>query len=124
MIHPDIAIRGAGPGRGLGVFASRALRKGTLLCVNDGHDMELSLPAVNKEPGVLRDKLLTYSYRDARGVLLLNWDESRYVNHCCHPNSLMTAYGFELVVRDIAAGEEITTDYGLLNVIEDYLKNR
>jgi hypothetical protein len=32
---------------------------------------------------------------------------------------LSTGYGFEIAVRDISAGEEITDDYGMFNMIED-----
>jgi hypothetical protein len=42
------------------------------------------------------------------------------VNHCCHANTLITAWGVEIVVRDIAAGEQVTSDYALLNVLESY----
>jgi hypothetical protein len=41
------------------------------------------------------------------------------VNHCCYPNSISTGYGFEIAIKDITAGEQITDDYGLFNVSYD-----
>ena len=31
-----------------------------------------------------------------------------------------TPYGFDIALRDIPAGEELTEDYGLLNIIEEF----
>jgi len=42
------------------------------------------------------------------------------MNHNCNSNTLMTDYNLEIAVRDIEKGDEVTTDYGLLNVIEPY----
>jgi hypothetical protein len=41
------------------------------------------------------------------------------VNHCCHCNVQSTGYGFEIAIRDIQAGEELTDDYGAFNVESD-----
>jgi hypothetical protein len=53
------------------------------------------------------------------GYYVLSWDIGKYVNHCCNPNCLATGYGFEIAIRDIAAGEELTDEYGLFNMQED-----
>jgi hypothetical protein len=33
---------------------------------------------------------------------------------------MATPYGFELAIRDIGAGEELTNDYGTLNILEPF----
>jgi hypothetical protein len=38
------------------------------------------------------------------------------VNHSCNPTCRSAGYDFELAVRDIAPGEELTDDYGSLNL--------
>ena len=39
------------------------------------------------------------------------WDHARYVNHSCDPNCGGTDHCFEVALRDIAPGEQITEDY-------------
>ncbi|MEZ5330904.1 MAG: SET domain-containing protein [Thermoanaerobaculia bacterium] len=62
-----------------------------------------------------------YTFRDAEGRHVLCWDHARYVNHSFHANCLPTVDGFELAVRDIEPGEELTDDYGTLNPTEPFL---
>ncbi|MCK9573595.1 MAG: SET domain-containing protein-lysine N-methyltransferase, partial [Candidatus Omnitrophica bacterium] len=38
-------------------------------------------------------------------------DETRYLNHSCNANILGADPGFDIVVRDIKKGEELTYDY-------------
>ncbi|UOQ70686.1 SET domain-containing protein-lysine N-methyltransferase [Hymenobacter cellulosilyticus] len=61
-----------------------------------------------------------YSYRDAQGNFVLCWDNSRFVNHSFASSLVSTPYNFELAVRDIHPGEELTDDYGYLNVWEPF----
>lgn len=60
--------------------------------------------------------LETYTYRNNKGNLVLCWDYGRYVNHSFKSNCLSTAYDFKITIRDIQPGEELTDDYGYLNV--------
>ncbi|MGD9848392.1 MAG: SET domain-containing protein [Desulfuromonas sp.] len=120
MIHPATRIGFVSEAIGNGVFATAPLPCGTLLVVQDAFDQCLTRAHFQALPPVLRDSLETYLYHNKRGELVLGWDHAKYINHSCTSNSLMTDYGLEIVVRDIAAGEEITTDYGLLNVQEPY----
>ena len=47
---------------------------------------------------------------------MLCWDNGRYVNHSFNSNCLTTAYDFEIAIRDILPGEQLTDDYGYLNI--------
>ena len=58
----------------------------------------------------------TYTYRNNKGNFVLCWDHGRFVNHSFKSNCLTTAYDFEIAIRDIQSGEQLTDDYGYLNV--------
>jgi hypothetical protein len=66
-------------------------------------------------PPMLAALLDKYSYLEPRGRVLC-WDHGRFVNHSCDPNCRSTGFDFEIAVRDIQLGDEITDDYGSLNV--------
>jgi hypothetical protein len=57
-----------------------------------------------------------YMFANARGEHILCWDLARYVNHSCNPACLSAGYNFEIAVRDIHPGEELTDDYATLNM--------
>ncbi|HJW31258.1 MAG TPA: SET domain-containing protein, partial [Saprospiraceae bacterium] len=61
-----------------------------------------------------------YAYRNHEGHFILCWDFGRYVNHSFNSNCLSTGYDFEIAIRDIKADEELTDDYGYLNVMEPF----
>lgn len=63
---------------------------------------------------------LKYSYVNGRAERILCWDHGRFVNHSCAATCLSPGFDFEIAVRDIAAGEEITDDYGTLNPEEQF----
>jgi hypothetical protein len=54
-----------------------------------------------------------YSYMDPEGNHLVSWDLTKYINHCCQCNTMLSPYGFEMAIRDIAPGEEITEEYAM-----------
>lgn len=120
MIHPHTALRHIGEDMGMGVFATRDIPCGTFIVVRDPFDLIMSRETYENLPHAQRAAMETHMYCDPDGSLVLSWDHAKYMNHNCAPNTMMTGYGLEVVVRDIAAGEEITTEYGLLNVQEPY----
>lgn len=120
MMHPDTRVTWIDDFTGHGVFATAPLPAGTLLCVPDGLDQELTLEQWRSLPQPLRGRVEAHTWRNRAGRFYLSWDHAKYVNHCCHANTLITAWGVEIVVRDIAAGEQVTSDYALLNVVESY----
>lgn len=120
MIHPDTALRFISPEKGYGVVATKFIPKGTITWIMDPLDQVFSPGRVQQlQPGI-REILMTYSYRDHNGDYVLCWDNARFVNHSFHSNCISTAYNFELAVRDIQAGEELTDDYGYLNLTEPF----
>ncbi|MFP4055023.1 MAG: SET domain-containing protein [Phycisphaerae bacterium] len=116
MIHPDTELRTVSPEVGFGVYATRPIPAGTIVYVLDR--LERVVPPFDP---LLRDgryapAIEKYSYIDPSGDRVLSWDLAKYVNHSCDPNSLSTGYGFEIAIRDIPAGDELTDDYGMLNL--------
>lgn len=120
MIHPHTAVRFVSPEIGVGVFATCAIPRGTIVVIRDRYDICMSREEFEARPGPVREAMETYMYHDRCGNLVLSWDHARYMNHNCRSNTMMTGYRLEIAVRDIAAGEELTTEYGLLNIQEPY----
>jgi len=116
MIHPDTELRPAAEAIGLGVFATRPIPRGTIVWVLDELDQRFLPQRVRALPSGYARLLDRYAYQNARGEYVLCWDLARWVNHSCDANVLSTGWEIDVAVRDIAAGEEITNDYGCLNL--------
>ncbi len=116
MIHPDTELLLSNPRIGLGVFATRFIPKGTLTWVRDRLDQAFTPAAVAQLPSSYHDIILKYSFIDGRGHFVLCWDHARFVNHSCNPTCRSAGYDFEMAVRDIEPGQELTDDYGSLNL--------
>jgi len=121
MIHPHTQLQFINPQIGYGVVATSFIPKGTITWIFDPLDQVFTPGEIKKLAPVFQDKLNTYTYRDHEGNFILCWDHSRFVNHSFHSNCISTAYNFELAVRDIQPGEELTDDYGYLNVTEPFI---
>lgn len=116
MIHPDTELRFISPNVGFGVVATRLIPKGTITWVFDLLDQTYSPAQVRAMKPLQKAFLEKYCYRDHLGDYVLCGDHARFVNHSFHSSCLSTAYNCELAVRDIQPGEELTNDYGYLNV--------
>lgn len=116
MIHPDSELRLVSEAIGYGVFATRPIPRGTVTYVKDDLEIELTQRQFERLDATHRQIVDKYSYIDPRGRRIVSWDHAKYVNHRCECNTISTGYGFEIAIRDIAAGEEITDEYGLFNL--------
>ena len=119
MIHPNIRIQYINDTIGYGVFATRMIPKGSAVYVKDSLEIEIRNSDLKNHSPEMQTLIEKYSYMDERGIRVISWDLAKYVNHCCNANTLSTAYGFDIAVRDIQEGEELTCDYGMLNVSEE-----
>lgn len=120
MLHPDTELKFVSPEIGYGIFASALIPKGTITWVKDDLDRVIPKETLEKMTHANRENLLKYSYRNYEGNYVFCWDLTRYVNHSYKPNSMLTAMGFEIAIKDILPGEEMTNDYGTLNIIESF----
>lgn len=116
MIHPDTELRPAGPSIGLGVFATRPLPRGTITWALDDLDQRIPTDRLLSLGPLYRPLIDRYAYLNGHGDRILCWDIGRFMNHSCEANSISTGWDFDLAVRDIEAGEQITNDYALLNL--------
>ncbi|MCC7332272.1 MAG: SET domain-containing protein [Flavobacteriales bacterium] len=118
MVHPDTEVRVVSPEIGLGVYATKLIPKGTIMYVID--EMELIFPEGHRllTDEHYRKHIEKFSYTDQDGSRIVSWDYAKYINHYCDRNSISTGYGFEIALRDILPGEQITDDYGALNIEE------
>ena len=120
MIHPNTEIQYINNQVGYGVVAKSFIPKGTITWVLDKFDREFTTNQYNELDNVYKDLLDTYAYKNNLGNLVLCWDNARFVNHSFNSNCLTTAYNFELAIRDIYPGEQLTDDYGYLNIDEPF----
>jgi hypothetical protein len=116
MIHPSSELRHVNDAIGVGVFATRDIPRGTIVWVIDELDQRISSSRVQSLGPRYEALLDTYAYVGPAGERILCWDLARFVNHSCDANSVSTGWDIDIAVRDIAAGEEITNDYGALNL--------
>jgi hypothetical protein len=105
------------PIHGFGVFALEPIAQGTPVWrFAKGLDMEFAADIVATLPPHVRTFFSHYGYLD-RNVqrIILCFDDARFVNHSAMPNVAtdyaQDAYGVDVALRDIAAGEELTMDY-------------
>ncbi len=120
MIHPHTELRFINKSVGYGVVATRDIPAGTITWILDALDREFTAADYQKMTPLYKTILDTYTYRNNRGNYVLCWDLGRYVNHSFRSNCLSTAYEFEVAIRDIRKGEQLTDDYGYLNLHEPF----
>lgn len=120
MIHPSTELKFINDTVGYGVIAKTFIPKGTITWVKDDLDREFTIEEVEKMNPKYRDVLDMYCYRNRKGNYVFCWDYTKYMNHSFFPNCLPTAYGFEIAIKDIQPGEQLTNDYGCLNIIESF----
>ena len=120
LIHPDSELRFVSPAIGYGLFATRPIPMGSITWAGDKLDQIITPAALESLPPLLSRQAHRYSYLNGRGERILCWDHGRFVNHSCAAVCLSPGFDFEIAVRDIAAGEEITDDYGTLNLEEPF----
>lgn len=121
MIHPHTELRLINDTVGYGVFANKPIPKGTIVYVKDSMEIEVSPTQYLLYQPEMQKVIEKYSYIDERGFRIISWDFGKYVNHCCNCNCISTGYGFEVAIRDIATGEQITDEYGIFNLQEEMI---
>ncbi len=120
MIHPKTELKFINHEVGYGVVATEFIPAGTITWVLDKLDREFSPAEVQSLEPLYQNILDTYTYRNNKGNFVLCWDNGRYVNHSFNSNCLTTAYDFEVAIRDISRGEQLTDDYGYLNIPQPF----
>lgn len=121
MIHPSTELRLINEHVGYGVFATAYIPKGTITFVQDLLDSVISPQNFLDLDIDLQRLVEKYSYKDEKGNRIVSWDFAKYINHCCNCNTISTGYGFEIAIRDIEKGEQLTDEYGIFNLDEEMI---
>ena len=120
MLHPHTEVRFINSQIGNGIFATHPIPKGTVVWVQDRFDRQFTEDEVRALEPVYQEILEKYCFRNNQGHWIFCWDNTRFINHSFRPTCIATPYQFEIAVVDIAAGQEITNDYGFFNIIEPF----
>jgi uncharacterized protein len=111
VIHPDTYI--AKTSKGMGVFTKRKFSRGEILWIADDFDVKIPLQTYEALDPIQKAKFNVYSYLDYDKRVIVPWDEGKYVNHSCAPNStgVLQYDNISVALRDIEKDEEIVEDY-------------
>ena len=120
MIHPHTELRFISDEVGHGIVATQLIPKGSITWVQDKLDVVLTPAQLDKMSDYYKNILDYYTFRNQKGNYILCWDLAKYVNHSFKSNCLTTPYDFEIAIRDIYPGEELTDDYGYLNIAKPF----
>lgn len=99
---------------GLGVFAGEYIERGRLLwSLNPKFDVFVYPDEVSTYSPLMRDFITRYSYPhlEMLGVVIVDCDNGRFMNHCLTPNTDFTIFDKGYAIADIAPGEEMTCNY-------------
>lgn len=109
-LSPDLEAVSGHPQKGSGVFARRAIPRGSLLVVWGGEVMERA--ALDALPPRRRG----HSLQVEEGLFLVTSPESEpadLFNHSCAPNAGLRGPVALEALRDLAPGEEVCFDYAM-----------
>jgi hypothetical protein len=99
---------------GVGIFASEPIKKGDIIWrLEPKFDVFFEESELDTLPAHMQDFVARYGYPHLNrpGILVLEIDNGRFMNHCLKPNTDFTRFDLGYAIADIAAGEEITCNY-------------
>jgi SET domain-containing protein len=100
---------------GRGLFAAAPISAGEVVAVKGGHIVDTA--TMNSLPEMLQNSEIQI----AEGLHLVALTDDEYepvmlfINHSCEPNVGFAGNVVLVAMRDVAAGEELTTDYALFD---------
>jgi hypothetical protein len=99
---------------GLGVFAAEPVKKGDVVWQFDPLlDQMIPEEVLAAQPPHVREFLDRYGYphHELPGILVLDADEGRFMNHADTPNLDFSTPDIGIATRDLSPGEEFTCNY-------------
>jgi SET domain-containing protein len=99
---------------GLGVFAGETVTQGTLIwSLNPRFDLFIDESELGDYPPHMQEFIARYSYPhlERPGVLVLDSDNGRFMNHSLSPNTDFRIFDKGYALIDIASGDELTCNY-------------
>lgn len=100
---------------GVGVFAADPISAGTAIwTLDERFDHLFNTGEIETLAPLLRQFIARYGYphMTREGITVVEFDNGRFMNHSPRPNTDFTDANVGWARRDIAAGEELTCDYG------------
>jgi uncharacterized protein len=114
------AVKGLPSGiSGRGLIAVEPIAKDEIVAIKGGHLVDTA--TLDALPELLQNSQVQV----ADGFYLVALDEAEYepvmlfINHSCEPNVGFAGNIVLVAMRDVAAGEELTTDYALFDDADD-----
>ena len=114
MIHPATRLVAVDSVIGRGVLATAFLPRGTITWVRDALDQTFTEADTEALPECYQDLFDHWTFQDGNRRHVLCWDIGRFMNHSCDANCGGSELGFEVALRDIQPGEELTNDYATM----------
>lgn len=104
--------------QGNGLFAAEPIPKGAKIWSFVPHfDVEFEVNSLETFPELAQEYLKRYTYPHPKkpGIVILDGDGGRFMNHSDTPNTNFATPDFGTALVDIAEGEELTCDYREFN---------
>lgn len=114
-ISPKAAKGGPSAIQGRGLTAAAPIARDEIVAIKGGHIVDTA--ALRRLP----DRLANSEIQIADGFHLVALDDDEYdpvmlyINHSCEPNVGFAGNIVLVAMRDVAEGEELTTDYALFD---------
>src|ERR1700761_6172803 len=106
------------PIHGLGVFLTQPVKAGGLIWRFDARIDRVYPPdELASLPAHMRTYLETYcTWHEQTGLYVLCGDNGRFFNHSEQPSTVsdMVSFGEDHALRDLAVGDELTSDYATI----------
>ena len=99
---------------GLGVFAGEFIERGRLMwSLNPKFDIFVHPGEIDSLPPHMQDYVARYTYPhlEMPGVIILDSDNGRFMNHSLTPNTDFRIFDKGYALVDISQGEELTCNY-------------
>lgn len=115
MLLVDVYIAPS-PIQGIGVFSKEPIARGSLIWrLDERFDRLIPVELYESQTGPVKSYLDRYAYprHSDPNYIVFEADDARYMNHSDTPNCDFSHGDVAHVLRDIAAGEELTCDYNV-----------
>ncbi len=117
------AVKGQASGiQGRGLFATAPIPAGEIVAIKGGHIVDAA--TMRGLPARLRNSEIQIA--DGFHLVALADDEYEpvmlFINHSCEPNVGFAGNVVLVAMRDIGAGEELTTDYALFDDADEQMR--
>jgi SET domain-containing protein len=100
--------------QGLGVYSGEYIERGRLIwSLNPKFDIFIHPSEIETYPAHLQDFIARYTYPhlEIPGVVILDSDNGRFMNHSLSPNTDFRIFDKGYALFDIPQGEELTCNY-------------